>query len=418
MLAKRNLGYVLTVLAVPALAALATLHPLTAQAQASAPTIRIGVIGPMSGGSQDFGQSMVNGIRIAAAEINAAGGYLGRRLELVVKDDKGDPDTGLKMSEELVNTDKVTATLGFCNTGVAVRSIPVFQKAQSPLLVPCAAGSPVTQQVPPDISYVFRVAPSEEIKAPFIVSDLLRRGWNKVAIFSDATPYGESGKRDVVKALEAAGIKPVYATTFQLGVKDLSAEMAAARGAGANVVIAYTVGPENAVIAKSRTAIKWNVPMAGPWTLSFPSFIKVAGDSAENTLTAQTFIAESSNERRAAFLTAYSRMHGKLTVPMAAAQGYDALYLLTYAFIGIRDGKLTGPAIKQQLENAQRVYYGVVSTYDRSFSATSKEAVTPNMLVMGVVKKGAVTFAYPSDARRNLFIQRKTQQPVDVDKLP
>ena len=77
------------------------------------------------------------------------------------------------------------------------------------------------------------------------------------------------------------------------------------------------------------------------------------------------------------------------------------------ALFSIRDGKFTGPAVKAALENIPRVYYGVVSTYEKPFSADDKDAVTPNMLVMGKVKNGAVTFAYPEDARRNLVVQRK-----------
>ncbi|HEX5737212.1 MAG TPA: ABC transporter substrate-binding protein, partial [Hydrogenophaga sp.] len=277
-------------------------------AQGAAP-LKLGIIGPMSGGSADFGQAMLNGIEIAVSEINAVGGYLGRPIELVVKDDKGDPETGLKMSEELVKVDKVISTIGFCNTGVAIKAIPVFQSNQSPLIVPCAAGSPVTQQVEPAASYIFRVSPSESIKAPFMVKDILRRGLNKVAIFADATAYGESGKNDVVKALADANLKPVHVTSFPLGVKDLSAEMETARSAGANVIIAYTVGPENAVIARSRAAVKWTAPLVGPWTLSFPNFIDTAGPAAEGTMTVQTFIAEPSNERRVAFLSADRRMH-------------------------------------------------------------------------------------------------------------
>lgn len=371
--------------------------------------LRVGVIGPMSGGSADFGRAMVNGVELAVAEINPLGGYLGRPIELVVKDDKGDPETGLRLSEELVTQDKVIATIGFCNTGVAIRSIPVFQRAQSPLIVPCAAGSPVTKVVPPAESFVFRVSPSEEIKAPFIVQDLLKRGWNRVAIFADNTPYGESGKNDVTKALESAGLKPVHVTSFPLGIKTLQPEMEKARAAGANVVFAYTVGPENAVIARSRTAINWKVPMVGPWTLSFPNFIQGAGDAAEGALMAQTFIAEPSNERRASFLTAYSRKYNeqRIPVPMAAAQAYDATYLLMYSLFGIRDGNLSGPRIKQSLENLPRIYYGVVATYEKPFTAASKDAVSPNMLVMGMVKNGAVTFAYPQDAKRNLIVQRK-----------
>lgn len=381
----------------------------TAYAQpAPPPPLKLGLIGPMSGGSADFGETMRHGVELALDEINAVGGYLGRRVTLVVKDDTGDPAVGKKLSEELVGRDKVFATIGFCNTGVALKAIPVFQAAKSPLLVPCAAGSPVTKLVPPAESYTFRVSPSEEIKAPFLVGKILERGWNKVAIFSDETAYGKSGRADVERALEASGLKPVYTTTFPLGVQSLSQQMEQAKAAGANVIVAYTVGPENAVIAKSRAAARWKAPIVGPWTLSFPNFLEAAGADAEGTLMVQTFIALPSNERKAAFLTAYRRKFGeRLPVPMAGAQAYDATYLLIFALFGIKSGVIDGPAIKASLENQQRVFYGVVSTYDKPFSAASKDAVTPNMLVMGQVKNGVVVFANPEDAKRSVFVQRK-----------
>ena len=203
-------------------------------------------------------------------------------------------------------------------------------------------------------------------------------------------------------------LKPVHVARFPLGVKDLDKELAAARDAGANVVFSYTVGPENATIANGMRDLKWDAPQVGAWPLSFPFFIDGAKAAADGALMAQTFIAEPSNERRAAFLTAYQRKYKhKIAVPMAAAQSYDSTYLLTYALFSIRDGKFTGPAVKSALENIPRVYYGVVSTYEKPFSTDDKDAVTPNMLVMGKVKNGAVTFAYPEDARRNLVVQRK-----------
>jgi branched-chain amino acid transport system substrate-binding protein len=73
----------------------------------------------------------------------------------------------------------------------------------------------------------------------------------------------------------------------------------------------------------------------------------------------------------------------------------------------IRNGDLNGPALKAALENMQRTYYGVVATYEKPFSLDDKDAITPTMMVMGQVKNGAVTFAYPEDAKRNLFVQRK-----------
>ncbi|CAM8623987.1 LivK ABC-type branched-chain amino acid transport systems, periplasmic component [Comamonadaceae bacterium] len=370
--------------------------------------LRIGLIGPFSGPSSDFGIPMMNGAKLAVDEINAAGGYLGRPIELVIKDDTANPDVGLQLSQELLR-EGVVATVGFCNTGVAMKSLDVYQQARSPLIVPCATGSPITAKFPAPDSYIFRTSARDAIQAPFVVNDILSRGWTKVAILADKTAYGEGGMNDVTKALAAKQLTPVYVGRFDTGVKDLQPELKAAQAAGANVVFSYTVGPENAVIAKGRQALKWNVPQVGAWPLSFPFFIDGAKDAAEGALMAQTFIAEPSNERRIAFLTAYNRKYGtkKIAVPMAAAQAYDTVYLLAYAILSIRSGDLSGPSIKMALENIPRVYYGVTATHERPFSKDDKDAITSNMLVMGLIKNGAVTFAYPEDRTRNLFVQRK-----------
>ena len=388
------------------LGALAVLAASPALAQAQA-TVKVGVIGPFTGPSSDFGIPLRQGIELAVAEINTAGGYLGRPLELVVRDDKGNPDAGLAASQDLVKQG-VVATIGFCNTGVAAKSLDVYQNAQLPLIIPCSTGTPLTAKYPPAQSYIFRNSARDSIQAPFVVEDLVKRGWTRVAIFADTTGYGEAGLKDVQDALSARKLQAVHVTRFPLGVTDLRKELQAAREAGANVIFSYTVGPEEAVIANSRKDIGWKVPLVGAWPLSFPFFIDGAKDAAEGALMAQTFIAEPSNERRASFLTNFKRKHGeRMAVPMAAAQGYDATYLLTYALFGIRDGKLDGPAVKNALENIKRVYYGVVATYERPFTPEDKDAITENMLVMGKVQNGAITFAYPEDAKRNLIVQRK-----------
>lgn len=377
-------------------------------AAAQTNTFRVGVIGPFTGPSADFGMPMLQGIQLAVDEINAVGGYLGRPLELVVKDDKANPDEGVKQSQAMLG-EKVNVVIGFCNTGVAAKSIDIFQNAKLPLIIPCSTGSPLTAKFPAPESYIFRNSARDAIQAPFVVEDIVKRGWTKVAIFADTSGYGEAGLKDVEKALEAKKLKAVYVARFATGIKDLSDDLKAARDAGADVVLSYTVGPENAVIANGRKAMGWKVPQVGAWTLSFPFFIDGAKDNADGALMAQTFIAEPSNERRAAFLSAYARKFKskRITVPMAAAQAYDATYLLMYSLFGVRDGVINGPALKLALENMPRTYYGVVATYEKPFTLIDKDAITANMLVMGMVKNGVVTFAYPEDAKRNLFVQRK-----------
>ncbi|MGS5088959.1 ABC transporter substrate-binding protein [Hydrogenophaga sp. A37] len=370
--------------------------------------VRIGVIGPFTGGSADVGTTMLNGIRMAVDEINAVGGYLGRPLELDIKDDFSDPEKGLAAANELV-AEKVVATIGVCDNGVGMKVVDIFQQAKVPLVIPCATGTPLTAKFPSAQSFTFRTAARDAIQASFIVDDILKRGWNRVAVFADSTDYGTAGLHDTTQALAQMGVKPVYVARVASGAKDVTAQLAEARAVNANVILSYAVGPEAATIANGRKTMGWKVPQVGAWPLSFPNYIDGAYGGAEGSLMAQTFIADPSNERRAAFLSTYARKFNmsRIRVPMAAAQAYDATYLLTYALLGIRNGDLSGPTVKNALENIHRVYYGVVATYEKPFSPEDKEAISQNMLVVGLVRNAMVTFAYPEDARRNLFIQRK-----------
>jgi branched-chain amino acid transport system substrate-binding protein len=283
---------------------------------AAAPPVRVGLIGPFTGPSADFGMPMQNGVRMAVDEINALGGYLGRPIELVIKDDTARPEVGRQRSEELM-TDKVVATIGFCNTGVALASLEVFQQARVPLIIPCATGTPLTTKYPAPESYVFRTSAKDAIQAPFVVADIVKRGWTRVAVFADTTGYGEAGLKDVEAALTERKLTPVHVARFATGVKDLQAELKAAREAGANVVLSYTVGPENAVIAKGREELKWSVPQVGAWPLSFPFFIQGAGAAAEGAL-------DGANLHRRAQQRAASRLFGRVCTQIQREQNSGA----------------------------------------------------------------------------------------------
>lgn len=400
---------VCAVFAVAVRAQVATVPPDVSTVQ----PVRVGLIGPFSGPSAAFGLPMQNGVRMAVDEINAAGGYLGRPIELVMRDDAARQDVGNLRSQELV-AENVVATIGFCNTGVALASLDVFQQAKVPLIIPCATGSGLTARYSAPDSYIFRNAAPDAMQVQFLVAELLKRGWTRVAVFADTSAYGAAGLADIEAALDRQRLEPVYVARFAVGVRDLYAELKAAREAGAQVVFSHTVGPENAVIARGRDELKWNVPQVGPWPLSFPFFIQGAGPAAEGALVAQTFIAEPVHERRASFLAAYARRFGggRMTVPMVAAQGYDAAYLLLQGLFGVRSGQLSGPAIKASLENLPRAHVGMVTTYDKPFGLQHKEALTVDRLVLGRVTQGGVTFANPEDARRYASLVRNRQVPL------
>lgn len=391
------------------LAVLAAFGLAAAPGAAAEETIRIGVFCPFSGGSADMGISMRNGIRLAIEEINGmAGGVNGKKIELVEIDDQGNPEFGRKAIGEMLAKEKVAAALGVCNTGVGLATIDLFQAAKVPLIVPVSTGTPLTKKYAdaPE-NWIFRVSPRDEIQAPFIVADALKRGFRKFALFADTTGYGEAGRNDVEKALAAAGLKPVSVQRFPIGVKDLSEQVKAARAAGADVVISYTVGPEAAVLAKGIEKQKWPVQLMGSWPLCWRNFIDGAGSAGEGALVAVSFIQQASFQRRNAFITAYTQKFGTpvIPAPMAAAQGYDAALLLFYALHQAQSSEPT--RIKAALEDLKRPVAGVITTYDKPFSKQDHDAITGNMLVMGVVRDGAVDYAYREDAARGFFVQRK-----------
>lgn len=381
-----------------------------AQSAPASTAIRIGVIAPLTGPSADFGVPMLNGVKLAVEEINASGGYLGRKFELLVRNDEATPDKGRKASDDLISQ-KIVAAIGFCNTGVAAQSLEVFQSHKIPLIIPCATGTQLTATYPAPESYIFRTSAKDSIQATFVVDDIVKRGWTKVAVFADSTAYGESGLQDVIAALAQYKLTPVHVTRFPIGTKDMTANLKAAHDAGANVVFSYSLGPESVAIAQGRKELGWKVPQVGPWSLSFPAYVNEAKDAGENTLMAQTFIVEQrGNERRGNFLRNYMlkyNLKGGVPAAIPAAQAYDSTYLLLYSLFGVKSAVPDGQAIKESLENLPRPYYGAVATYDNPFNAKDKDAFTSNMLLMGEVKEGVVTYAYPADIKRNLFVQRK-----------
>jgi branched-chain amino acid transport system substrate-binding protein len=387
------------------------LLPASAWPQASAAAanpVRIGFICPFSGGSQDFGNSARLGAELAAKEMNEVGGYLGRRIELVLRDDKANPDEGRKVSEDLVLKEKVAFSIGFCNTGVAMKSLDVFQDNKHLLLVPVATGTAITAKYPAASSYVFRLSARDLIQADFLVEDIVKRGFTRVALLADKTGYGEGGFNDVVRFLADRKLKPVYTARFDLGVKSLAQQVQEARAAGADAIVGYTVGPEFAVLAQARAEARFAGPLYGPWPLSFRTVAEKAGAAAEGAIMVQTLIQDLSNERRSSFMARLRRHSGAQPIGslMAAAQSYDAVQLMLRVMFQTR-GDTSGPALKAALENLQRPYAGVVTTHDKPFSASDHDAFTRNMIWLGVWHKGEIQFRYPEDAKRASMIRRK-----------
>ena len=363
----------------------------------AAEPIRIGVSGPFTGGSAPMGVSMRDGVRLAVNEINAKGGVLGRKIELVERDDEAKNERGVQVAQELINKEHVVATVGYINTGVALASQRFYQQAKIPVMNNVATGSIVTRQFAnqPE-NYIFRNSANDTIQSAMIVDEAItRRGFKKPAILADSTNYGQLGREDLEKVLDKRGVKPVAVEKYNIGDVDMTAQLLRAKQAGADVVLTYGIGPELAQIANGMQKLGWKVPIVGSWTLAMANFIDNAGKNGDGTRMPQTFIQNPDTPKRKAFIDAYIKAYnppgGRMPSAVSAAQGYDSVYLLAAAIQ--QAGSTEGPKIAAALEDLKTPVEGVVATYNKPYSHTDHEAINFENTKFGEVRDGRVALA-------------------------
>ena len=408
-MSHRSISDLLLVVVVGGIYATTLLWAASAAApvNAAAP-LRIGIILPLTSPMADVAKSALTGAQVAVDEINSVGGYLGRPVELVVEDDKANPDTGLRAAETIVQNSGAFATVGLCNTSVAIKVSDFDQASKHPLIVTCASGSSIGENVPSSQSYTFRLAANSQIQTQFLVSELQRLKYRRVVILADNTPTGDAGVKDLEAALLKAGLRPRAVVRFTPGGKNLDKEMQELKSAGADVLIGWSSGPEQGLIAASRSAVGWSVPMMAGWDASNSSAYVTSNGKVEGVMMVQTVLPNRHLERNSTFLSAYAKISKERPIGsmMSAAQTYDAVHLLMRALFAAK-GDIRGPAIKSSLEDLKDAYRGVVTTYDRAFTPSDHDAISIRMLWLGTWRNGDRDYFYDEDEKRAAILRYK-----------
>ena len=196
---------------------------------------------------------------------------------------------------------------------------------------------------------------------------------------------------------------PVAVESVKVGETDMQKQVASAKAAGAQIIILYCLPNEAIAIANSLSRARVNIPLAGSWVLSQHTFAEQAGGNAEGVRMPITFI-ENESTRSNGFVLSYLRINNVKHIPSAvsAAQTYDALRILSLA---IMQANSTVPSeIKAALENMKyEATSTIVTRYKKPFSSSDHEAITQNMLFMGEVRHGKVSYAYKEDASSSLI---------------
>jgi branched-chain amino acid transport system substrate-binding protein len=362
---------------------------------------------------------MRDGAKLAISEINAAGGIMvgGKKLkiEIIERDDEAKNDRGALIAQELASMDDLSGVIGSVNTGVVIAGDKHLQeKGITKIICPAAGSASMTQWADKadkpgvkDLS-IFRFAAHDGIQSTMVVEEAMNRKFTKVAILHDATNYGVSGRDDLLAQIKAQGNKlEVVATEkFNIGDKDMTAQLLKAKTAGAQAVLIWGIGPELAAVANGMDKVGLTVPLIGGWTLSMSNYIDNAGKNGNGTLMPQTFIEEAVSPKAKSFIEGYHAAYkvDRIASPVSAAQGYDAVYIFAAA---VKQADSTDThKIKDALEDLKDPVKGVISTWKHPYSkwnpadVQTHEAFRRENAVMGMVKDGRVVFGNDADRQR------------------
>jgi branched-chain amino acid transport system substrate-binding protein len=173
------------VVAAAVMLALAACGETTAPADSKPGTVRLGTLVPLTGRSSPSGEAMVNAARLAVSEANAAGGVLGRQVELIVEDDACDPGTAVTAARTLVGRDIVASVGGYCSSAT-VPTLKIFRAADVPMIV---AQSNSTDLLAPGYNSVFLICGTVVAEADFAVDWIKRLGGHRLAVVHDGTSF-------------------------------------------------------------------------------------------------------------------------------------------------------------------------------------------------------------------------------------
>ncbi|GFO61411.1 branched-chain amino acid ABC transporter substrate-binding protein [Geomonas silvestris] len=298
-----------------------------APAAAAGNTVKIGFLGALTGDVAMFGKPTLEGMKMAADEINAAGGVLGKKIEIVEADDRGDKQEGASVTQKFVSRDKVVAIVGDPTTGITKVAAPVAQKAGVVLLSAGATGPGVVEIG----DYIFRDTLLDSIAIPacieFFAKDMK---FKKVAIVtSDNNDYSvglSQTFRDAAKKVPEINI--VADEKVKDGDKDFSAQITNIKAKKPDVILFSGYYTEGALIMKEARKQGLKCPMFGGDGLFSPKFIELGGQAVEGSMSALGFSTEQASPETAKFIESFKAKHNGELPGLFDAQGYDAVMLL------------------------------------------------------------------------------------------
>ena len=356
---------------------------LAAAGLASAQDIKIGYNGDLSASpSAQSGQAAVLGMEAAIADINAAGGVLGKKLALVTRDDVSAPPKSIQNMSDLIDNEKVVAVFGPTNSGNAMAWKHIANQKKIPVLGNVGSGTDITKPMSPGAdNYMFRVSmvDREQVAALMAYVKKNTAGSKVVGLMAETTGYGQGGLKDMEEIAKLQDIKIAATERFGVGDTDMTSQLSKMKAANVDTVVVWAQGTPIAQLVRSMEKINYFPLTLTSWAADNITFYDAAGKAlAEKPI----FMRTVSETRTPAQQKLFDRIGSKLKAPGSfsfALHGYDSMQLLAQAMK--QANSTDGAAVRAALEDLKTPVQGVLKTYDKPFSKTNHEALTAKDLV-------------------------------------
>jgi branched-chain amino acid transport system substrate-binding protein len=309
--------------------------------------IKIGFFGDLTGPTFNFGKSAYNGVLMAADEINQSGGINGRRIDVVIEDDKGSPEEAARLTAKLIDQDKVVAIIAGGTSGNSRAAAPKAQASHVPLISPSSTDPAVTQTG----DYIFRACFVDtfqgEVMARFAVNTL--KAQKAAIIFDFNSPYGR-GLTDYFKlSFAKLGGRIVSEQSYAQGDADFKGQLSTIRSAEPDVIYIPGYYGDVALIVKQARMIGLTQPLLGGDGWDAPELWQLGGDALNGAFISTHYSVDDPSPTIQSFVELYKQRYQNLLPDAHAALAYDATRILfdAIARAGAVDGGKLHDALAQ-----------------------------------------------------------------------
>lgn len=245
-----------------------------AETAETAEPIKIGVQGPCSGSLAFEGQSIAKAVKLLAEQVNAAGGVLGRQIEIIETDDKGDPKEAALATQKLVNSGVMAAVVGYMSTATE----PAFDILSEAGIVAITPGATATRLTEKGSKWTFRTCFLDDRQALAASDYILNKlGKKKLAIVHDNTTYAKGLADWTKKYFEEKGGQVVFFDAITPGERDFSPVLTSLKRAEPEVIYFTGYFSDGGLFIKQARELGIDIPFAAGDANNNPEFVKIAG---------------------------------------------------------------------------------------------------------------------------------------------